>query len=494
MRKPNLIIPLANSYNQRGLSSYTNAQAGVDQRKINCIYEEEVNAGTGAKTLYLVKRPGVTAFGSTFGATSQKAYLVATPPLASAGAFPWVVSKDGNNLNVSDANSVTTTLFTSASAYTPCFYDKTLISGVDNIILQFRLGGGAANAQRVFYGTAIATWTEITDGDFTALLHRGKMEHMDGYAFILASDNKIYNSDLNSIANWTPANFLAKQIKLDYPVTLAKLGNQILAFGEETMEVFYNAGNASGSPLSPIKQLFKNVGMLLTSTGQTHTYAVHKNILYFVGKVAGELASVGVFAYDGANVIKISTKAVDSMLGELIGNSSVSSVNVSGFAGTSEIAIGLSLPTSSTQNWISYSIDWKDWFERTSTVFSPVNTSGNHVGVGPTNKVYVFASTDKWQDDTTSYQYATQFKLPSRGPNRARMQEFGVIGDTKAANTLTVEVSDDDFQNWVTKATLDLSTVRKSTVRGGTYIDRAIRLSNTNALETRLQSFVALVK
>ena len=76
------------------------------------------------------------------------------------------------------------------------------------------------------------------------------MEFMDGYAFVLDNTLKaIYNSDLNSLANWTAANYIVKQIQQDEGRGLAKFGKLILAFGWETMEAFANAGNPTGSPL-----------------------------------------------------------------------------------------------------------------------------------------------------------------------------------------------------------------------------------------------------
>src|SRR5260221_5447086 len=75
--EPNVIIPLASSYNERGVAGYTHAVTNSeDQRKVNCFYELAKNAATGKGTLTLAKRPGVTIDANTYGASSPTSYLV----------------------------------------------------------------------------------------------------------------------------------------------------------------------------------------------------------------------------------------------------------------------------------------------------------------------------------------------------------------------------------------------------------------------------------
>src|SRR5260221_11871864 len=76
--EPNGIIPLASSYNERGVAGYSHAVTNSeDQRKINVFYEVVKNAATGKGTLTLSKRPGVlrdSAFSAeqnTYGSSSQ---------------------------------------------------------------------------------------------------------------------------------------------------------------------------------------------------------------------------------------------------------------------------------------------------------------------------------------------------------------------------------------------------------------------------------------
>lgn len=513
MKAPNLTIPLASSYNGRGDKGYTNTiTSSYDQRKINCCYELVKNSITGKATLYLAKRPGVT--GSVIlNDTTHQLYRLQQAPGSSVRDAPWgfLASSSANYA----ASTATTTTILTANDYWPAFSDRTLISGVDTVYVQL-LKNDVSLAQRVFYSTAIGTWTEISDGDFTGLFHRGKMEAMDGFHFILTSANNVVNSDLNSIANWTATGSIAKQIKQDFPRGLMRLGNQLLACGDETMEPFYNAGNPSGSPLSGIKQLHQRIGIyangsaISTGTGSllsgsTDYYATVENKIYFVGRSGSAYSSISVYSYDGSRCEKIGTPGVDKILSEMVGGVGGAlfgpyAVTTVRFHGQTAIAIVLTSPVVTIHRALMFFPQWNDWAEWTSGIFLISGNSGSHyiiTSIGSNqSQTLTFSDASEFFDDAgTNYLFSTQFKLPPNGGQRKRMLEYGVIGDTaRSANTLTVEVSDDDWQTFTTKTTLDLTKVRKIAVQGGTYIERGIRLSNTNALETRLQSFIARVK
>jgi hypothetical protein len=507
MFKPNLQLPLASSFNERGMAGFTNTVTNrIDQQKRNCIYEVSKNAITGQGKLDLTKRPGVTVSGSSFGVSTQAAYAISTgfgvgETLLYSVKTPVVVAN----------NSVTeVTIYSASSAevWIPVFVDTTLISNVPTKVVQLNQFGLSVAQDRVFFCTNSigAGFTQITDVDFvslgTGIISRGKMEHMDGFAFQMLSNNTIINSDLNSLANWTSTNFIGKQIVSDTAVGLAKYKNQILGFAENSVEAYYNAGNATGSPLSPIKQLADRVGMIRTSlSGGSHYYCIHDNKLYFIGRQAGGSlsganTSVGLFVYDGSTYRKISPSYIDKILGEQVGTVKYFSINTIGFMGHSGIGISFSASTSATQTWLMYFPEWNDWFEWNSTIFSPINSGSAFLGVTPNqHKIYFFGATDNWQDAGTSFTASTQFKLPQDGHQIKRMAEFGVLADTaRSSNQLLVEFSDDDYQSFYTVGNIELQRDIKTLNRGGSYRQRAVRLSSTNALETRISAFVARIE
>ena len=500
---PNVILPLATSYNERGVAGFTHSVTNAeDQRKVNCIYEPVKNALTGKGTLTLAKRSGVTIDADTYGASTQNSNLMIAQFGGGVQSKPLLFSIAANGDFTGATQLGTAVILASGHGRVPCFVDKTLISSVENIVVQLRDPNPdfvvpiVDVTQRVFFSTDNVTWTEITDNDFdTGIAHKGKMENLDGYALILDRNNLIWNSDLNSIANWTATSFIAKQIRQDFAVGLARLKNQILAFGDETVEAFYNAGGTTGSPLGRLAHLHQKIGLVDTvANGGAHYYATVGSRIYFVGRRAGGQYSLGVFSFDGSSFEKVSSVYIDKLLSEKA--ASIYSVNAVGHHGQSGVAICWTAPGAATQQSIIFYPDWKEWFEWSSTIFSPTNSGAWFLGSssGNRHRVYNFLSTDNWQDAGTSYQWLTQFRLPTNGASRNVMNMYGVDADTDtSANDLTVEISRDDCATFSTLGTIDMTQDRKVLFRGGAFRKAHIRIGNTNARPSRIHNFLARI-
>jgi len=508
--EPNLVLPLASSYNERGVAGFTHSVTNSeDQRKVNCFYELAKNALTGKGTLTLAKRPGVTIDASTYGSSSQLSYIVLNP-VGNAPAARIVFNVlSGDVRSSTAANNVV--IVTGVGNAFPIYCDTTVISNVRYAVVQISTTTGNSDSSAFTYYASSSdiilgnAWTHITDGDFTSLVFVGKMEHMDGYAFIMDSTSRIWNSDVNSLANWTATSFITKGIQLDSPVGLARLGLKILAFGQESVEVFYNAGNTAGSPLGRIPNLATNIGLIPTVRnatsnavgGGTHYYATLEHRIYFVGGRSGVSEgsiskNCGLYMFDGQSFDKVSTGYIDKMLSEESSNNSIYSVNVVSIQGQAGIAICLSVPSSATQRFLVFFPEWKEWFEWTSTIYSPVNDGGYHIGIVQPQKLFTFAATDNWQDNAVSYAWSTQFKLPTNGSSRKFMSMYGVDADTDTTtNDLTAEISTDDCATFSTLGTIPLNQDRKVLFRGGSFRKAHIRLGNTNARPVRIHNFLA---
>ena len=490
---PNVVVPLTPSYNTSGIDSYTALYTNaLEQRKINCLYEIVNNYANNNKTVYLTKRPGVTARSSTWGTATQTAYLVELAPEAGAltDANLWVVNKSGNDIRVSDTSL--TTVVDSTAGYYPVYIDKTTIANADTVILQLRNSSGTS---KVYYSTTIGTWTAISDSDFTSLVIKGKMEFMDGYAFGLTSKNKIYNSDLNSLSSWAATSFIAKQIQQDTPMGLARLGKLIVAFGMSTMEVFHDAGAPSGSPLENLPDLAdKGVGLgSATSTYVRNYYTVNNNLLYFVGG-----SPTGVYAFNGERVEKVSNSAIDKVLA----SGSWYNIGTLTFSGRTAIAIALDNVTATTQKALVFFPEYKEWFEWTSDVFQPISgirTGSVLLGIGASSKGHtlydISETTDNWQDAGGSFTETVQFKLPNSGNQIKRMRMCGLQGMTATTtDNVSVSFSDDDGQTWTTARTIDMSAMTKMLFNCGAYRERMVRLTHSANTENRLEAFIAKIE
>ena len=268
-----------------------------------------VNTSSNSQTLYLAKRPGVADSGSTYGTSAQVGYLIhSAPGVFGSSTNQWVFSTSGDD--VRGSSSTTTTVIATAAGYKPAYVDRAAVGANDTLILQLK---NATGVQTVWYSTDIATFTQITDSDFTGLVERGKMEHIDGFAFIMDNTNKaIYNSDLNSLSAWSAASYIVKQVVQDEAQGLMKFGAKLLGFGSETNEAFVNIGNAEGSVLQRIPNSIHKIGLAdqTTLVGSTHYYTNVDDKLYFVGREASA-TSLSVYMYNGERFERVSTQAID---------------------------------------------------------------------------------------------------------------------------------------------------------------------------------------
>src|SRR3990167_10918961 len=160
--KPNVVLPLAYSYNERGVQGYTHAVTnGEDQRKVNCFYEPVKNNMTGKGTLTLSKRPGASICTATLGFSTQVPYAVCMnlnvgidfPPVLFAvtntGTHIIASHKTGANGSVTTVESLG-----GGTAYIPRFAQ---------VVQRYSAGVGEENflvqavqpefGQRVFYTT-----------------------------------------------------------------------------------------------------------------------------------------------------------------------------------------------------------------------------------------------------------------------------------------------------------------------------------------------------
>lgn len=503
--KPNVSVPLAMSYDTRNVNARTAMQAGTDQRKVNYFYDVVRNGATGNATLELVKRPGVVRTGIT-GTSGGKQYNIAEV----GNLDPWFSTRV-NNDNYVCSYSASTVVLTHGT-YVPYILSATSVNNTVTVVSQYRTSNRNA-AQRVFYASAIGSWTEITDSNFTALYHRGKMEFIDGFALILDSNGGIYNSAINSLSSWPAVNFIKRNTYYDEPYGLARFGPQILAFGANSVEGFVNAGNPTGSPLQRVQGLSRNIGMGQTAyvstlgLGRTNYYTILGSRMYFVGRDAGGNADNSLFAYDGQNYEKIQSGALSRVLSEISPSNTepaLYSVNKVSFFGKAAVAIQLTPPGTTDQKWLMFFPELNEWFEWESSVFSPVNAAGYFISGGTTLSQYTFSfanvigtSSNDWRDDYGSTNVAVtgkvQFRLPSDGNNRKFMDWFALEGDTEST-TYGVEFSDNDYSSFSTSRNIDMSTQEKRIVRCGSYKNRIVRLTHTANSEGRLRKALARVR
>lgn len=154
-----------------------------------------------------------------------------------------------------------------------------------------------------FNGT---TFSQITDADYPATTVRG-IAYLDGTYYVMTPSGAIHGSDLENISSWSALNVIQSRMEPDGGVCLARQLNFIVAFSAYSTEFFYDAGNATGSPLLPYASGFLEIGCAVAeSVAQT------ENSIYFIG--TSKKRGRSVYKLVGVEASIVSTPFVDRIL------------------------------------------------------------------------------------------------------------------------------------------------------------------------------------
>ena len=315
---PTVRFPLVGTFNQRTIDGERVLDAAQDQRFLNCCFNVVQNHVTGKATVYVEKRPGwkvdaivadsnvstgliktdalsqvVSAFGATNSTiydgqvsvgtiTGRALYLSETVVsgishilIKSSDGTGWYYPEDSRNVTAytADGNNSTTIsdIKIAGANSTAGLYPGQKLTAATNIVAGTRIVSVNSGAFTAVLDTAtiggafgdLAITKEpiakIADADFVATGVVTAFVELDGYLFYGSGAN-IWNSDLNSITAYTSTAFLAAQMSPDPINALARHKNMVVCFGNSSMETFYNAGNATGSPLARAPQFFTRLG------------------------------------------------------------------------------------------------------------------------------------------------------------------------------------------------------------------------------------------
>jgi len=223
--------------------------------------------------------------------------------------------------------------------------------------------------------TQFGFFTQVTDTDYPTLTVRG-LVYLDGVFYVMDPDGNIFNSADEDATSWDATDFVAAQFEPDGGVCLIKYGLYIVAFGEYSTEFFYNAGNATGSPLGPVQNGVVTVGC---SDGDTVNTIDGQVIFVAQSKTQGQGVAYGryIAQLEGTGVKKLSTPDIDRILeGDDFEDVEATTFKVAGHAyyhlrlGSSNMSMVYDL---SAQQWYVWTTRRSSF---TATVSGVVTTSG----------------------------------------------------------------------------------------------------------------------
>lgn len=308
--------------------------------------------------------------------------------------------------------------------------------------------------------------------------------YLDGTLYVMDTTNHIYGSGINDPTTWDPTNMLLAQIEADNAVAIAKQLVYVMALKQTSIEFFYDAGNASGSPLGPVQGAKISFGC-----ADAYSVAQLEGDIFLVA--SNEEGGLSVWEISNIKPTPISTPSVEKLLyANGVGNGKIAS-----WAGrvAGHRFYGLTLFTLNTQ--IVYDVESRLWYQWLNyqgknwmVVDSCLGPSNNTLIQDQTGVVYELVK-DLFQDDTNNFTF--QLITPNFDMNtrmRKMMSRLSVVADQAQGSLMTIEFSDDDYQTWKTARTVDLSTAEPMLTNCGTFKKRAIRLTTNDNLPLRLQA------
>lgn len=423
-----------------------------DQRFLNCFPITITNPLTQKVTAYCMKRPGFAAYSTPSAGNAGSALHVW------AGNSSKIMSAFGStNSTVYDGTTSLGAITGVAKAITETFVSTTptlVISSSDNT--------------GWYHDTTVPT--KIGDAEFPGNAGKtlaGTFAHMDGYAFILDTEGTLWNSDLNTVTSWTALGFIKANVYPDTGVAAIRHRSTIVAFGAQSMEVFRNAGNATGSPLSRIEEATQQIGLI-----SAQALGAINDVLCWVG--TSRTGDIGVYLYDGGVPQRVSSPFIENQL-SLLGSTNIR-LQVARFYGRSFVVI---MGTASTY---VYSIEDKAWHEWSSTTPLWTSLDGLAQGSGVLTfalsslstggKVYVINPANLTFEDNGSAYTASIRTSPVDfdTSDYKRCSALEVIGDTEAsASPMSISWTDDDYNTYSTARSVDLSDDRKRILRCGRF-------------------------
>lgn len=354
---------------------------------------------------------------------------------------------------------------------------------------------------------------KIMDADFPSSTAVGSFAFLDGYAFVMTSAGRVHNSALNNIASWGASDFITANIDADDGVGCVRYKNQIIAFGSNSGEPLYNAGNSTGSPLSRTDGSFFKIGAL-SSYGITSI----EDTIYWVG--ISESGGLAVYVLNGFTPVKISTPEIDSIINSAYEQGSPTfDVRASRMTGrnwifvTGSAAGNLNGATETPLQTLVFDTEfnlWHGWGAASSATnirFNKMTFNLSRVAIifgGISGLVHIcrfghraFQKDECTNDSSQTGGYAFNMdvitdKLNFGSNNRTTIARMQLNCDQYASGSVVLQTSDTETASTTTftgTQSFDVTTRNPQIHRVGSFVGgRAFRFTHSDAAPFRMES------
>lgn len=444
-------IPLVTNLRNRS-ESYK-----IDGRMVNA-YAEVVGQGES----HIYKRPCLVPYTQPSGGAA-----------AGLGVFNWnnvVYSVFGGTLY-----SGTTALGTVDTSAPYTF--SSLLGATPSLFLQ--------NGSHYYYYNSSAGLTAITPGSFTNSVPG--CVYLDGTMYVMDGNANIWGSDLNNVAtgHWSAANLIVAQSEPCPAIALFKQLVYVIAFKTYSTEMFFDAGNATGSPLGAVPGQKLNYGCR-----DARTLAELSGVLLWVDQIREGGSSVRIM--DQVTAQPCSIPQIERLL-QYADAQGYYSGNVYAWTGKIDGHLFYCLTIQNLNVTLVYDISQKLWYEWT-------DPSGNYMPI--VASTFLGGQTIcQGQSDGRLYQLSTQVGTDNGiivpvdvytpefdgGTHRRKViDRLRVIGDNYPGNVLQVRVSDDNFISWSNFRSIDMGMIDPYISNCGTFRRRVWHVHQASTAGGRL--------
>lgn len=540
---PQTVIPLAGTYTTRP-GVFLSSSVNYDQRFINSFFDYLPDKYTQSANTYSIKRPGlslwdtpsagnvatavhrvlggpgriITAFGGSnstifygntgthtdCGTITGRTFYI-TEGYLNEELFYFLNSSDGTGWYLADnAATDATPTFTATTNGTAVL---TAVSSTTNVYVGQALSGtdiaAGARVQSIDSATQITMTLAATGSTvgvtvtFTRIAKiisanfptstTGMFVAMDGYVLIADPiTRRVYNSNLNSIVNWTVGNYFTFSEEADIPVTCVKQNNRLLVLGRNSSSFYSNTGNSSGSPFTLIKELTNRIGC---NSSSSRPAALVGDSVYWLGR--GQGYAICAWTMREFSPEKISSSALDR---QLSGGTGAVTALVSAFAlnGNEYMLISQNATPRNAfiigkeMQYVEASFLGGETVLASgglsATVGTPTDSQGVYfVDVSGTDGDLYRMDVNTYQDDSVAFTMTIQTEPKTLNSGLPFIiHNINLLADTQASGSTTLKTSADDYASFGTVGSFDLTSQQKN-LPGGGYYDTSVAFQLTDS-------------
>lgn len=321
--------------------------------------------------------------------------------------------------------------------------------------------------------------------------------YLDGMTFVLQNlfgttltPAVIWGSAINSVdqsGDWDPLDFITAQIEPDDGVYLTKQLIYVICMKQWTTEVFFDTGNATGSPLQAAENAKINYGCASANSVQSIT-----DILFWIS--TNRSASNQVVMLDHLQLRVISTPEIDRILNQIdltVVYSWQIKCNGHSFYVLTIKNANLTLAFDISQGRWSY---WTDENGNYVPIVASTYGSGNHILQHETNGTLYYASPNYLTDN--GLMIPVTIVTPNYTGNTQKRKVLGAMYfdmDQVPGGLLSVQVSDDDYQTWSQPRIVNMQNAFPMLNHCGTFRRRAFQMQVMNNLPFRIRNVQLLL-